>query len=39
MGAAIGVAARNCQVIVLTCTPERYSAVGNARVVRLPNGV
>ena len=36
MGAAIAVAGRDCQVIVLTCTPGRYAHVGNAKVVRLP---
>ena len=29
MGAAIAAAGRQCQVIVLTCTPGRYSHVGN----------
>ena len=36
MGAAIAFAGRQCQVIVLTCTPDRYAHVGNAQVVRLP---
>ena len=36
MGAAIAAAGRDCQVIVLTCTPGRYGHVGNATVVRLP---
>ena len=36
MGAAIAAAGRDCQVIVLTCTPGRYAHVGNAEVVRLP---
>ena len=36
MGAAIAFAGRQCQVIVLTCTPGRYAHVGNAEVVRLP---
>ena len=36
MGAAIAAAGRECQVIVLTCTPGRYAHVGNAEVVRLP---
>jgi hypothetical protein len=35
IGAAIAVAGRDCQVIVLTCTPGRYASVGNASVVRL----
>ena len=37
MGAAIAAAGRECQIIVLTCTPGRYSHVGNAKVVTLPN--
>lgn len=36
MGAAISMAAKHCQVIILTCTPGRYAHVGNASVVRLP---
>jgi len=35
MGATIGVAGRDCQVIVLTCSPDRYASVGGATVVRL----
>ena len=35
MGAAIAAAARQCQVIVLTCTPGRYANVGGARVISL----
>jgi len=35
MGAAFHVAARDCQVIVLTCVPERYRAIGSATVVSL----
>ena len=35
MGAAIAAAGEQCQVIVLTCTPGRYSHVGNAKVVPL----
>ena len=35
MGAAISAAGRDCQVIILTCTPGRYAHVGNAEVVRL----
>lgn len=38
MGAAIGVASRSCQVIVLTCTPGRYAGVGAATTVRLTPG-
>ena len=35
MGAAIAAAGKQCQVVVLTCTPGRYSHVGNAQVVSL----
>ena len=35
MGAAITAAGKQCQVIVLTCTPGRYSHVGSAEVVTL----
>ncbi|MSR46611.1 MAG: hypothetical protein EXS13_06055 [Planctomycetes bacterium] len=39
MGAALAQAGNHCQVIVLTCMPERYRHVGGARRVRLdPNG-
>ena len=33
MGAAIAVAGKQCQVVVLTCTPGRYSHVGSAQVI------
>jgi uncharacterized protein YhaN len=35
MGAAISSAAEDCQVIILTCVPDRYSSVGKARTVRI----
>lgn len=35
MGAVISSAGDNCQVIVLTCTPGRYSSVGKATVLRI----
>ena len=35
MGAAIAAAGNQCQVVILTCTPGRYSNVGNAQVVSL----
>lgn len=38
MAAAISVASRQCQVIVLTCTPGRFAGVGAATVVRLQPG-
>ena len=38
MGAAIAAAGRQCQVIILTCTPGRYAHIGNATTIRLPSG-
>ena len=35
LGAVLGVAAKEAQVIVLTCLPERYRHVGSAHVVHL----
>jgi hypothetical protein len=35
MGAVLSVAARDCQIIILTCVPDRYRRVGAARVVAL----
>jgi len=35
LGAALSVAGRQGQVIVLTCTPDRYRHVGSATVIRL----
>lgn len=35
LGAAFSVAGRDCQVIVLTCEPNRYREVGDAKVVKL----
>ncbi len=35
MGAVLAKAGRECQIVVLTCVPERYSNVGEATVVRL----
>ncbi|MDK1019831.1 MAG: AAA family ATPase [Actinomycetota bacterium] len=35
MGAAISTAAEDCQIIILTCVPDRYSAVGKASTVTL----
>lgn len=36
LGAALRVGARDAQVIILTCVPDRYRTVGDATVVRLP---
>ncbi|MFK8031924.1 MAG: hypothetical protein AB8G18_16960 [Gammaproteobacteria bacterium] len=33
MGAAIAAAGKSCQIIILTCVPERFTHVGNAEVV------
>ena len=35
MGAAISSAADNCQIIILTCVPDRYANVGIARTVTI----
>ena len=35
MGAAIASAGRDCQVILLSCSPGRYTHVGNAELVSL----
>ncbi len=35
LGAALGVAGNDCQVIVLTCEPGRYRGVGGAKVISL----
>ena len=35
MGAVLAKAGRECQIIILTCVPDRYSNVGEAIVVRL----
>lgn len=35
MGTAIAASSAGCQVIVLTCTPSRYTYVGDARVISL----
>ena len=35
MGAAIAAAGKQCQVVILTCSPGRYAHVGNAKVVAL----
>lgn len=35
LGAALGLAGRDCQVIVLTCEPGRYRGIGGAKVVSL----
>jgi len=35
MGAVLRVAGERCQVVVLTCSPQRYRHVGGARVIKL----
>ena len=37
MGATIAAAGKECQIIILTCTPGRYAHVGNAKVITLPD--
>lgn len=39
MGAVLSLASAACQVIVLTCYPERYRHVGGAKTVSLPQEV
>ena len=34
MGAVLDQAGKECQILILTCYPERYGAVGSAEVVR-----
>ncbi len=35
MGAVLAKAGKECQIIILTCVPDRYNNVGEATVVRL----
>ncbi len=35
MGAVLAVAARQCQIVIFTCVPERYAFIGEAAVVPL----
>ena len=35
MGAVLAKAGKECQIIILTCVPQRYSNVGEATVVHL----
>ena len=35
MGAVLAVAARECQIFIFTCVPERYAFIGEAAVVPL----
>ena len=39
MGAAIAAAGKDCQIIILTCTPGRFAHVGSAEVVRIAGTV
>lgn len=39
MGAAISAAGEQCQVIILTCTPGRYTRAGNATTIQLPTAI
>jgi hypothetical protein len=38
IGAVLALAGRKCQVVVLTCAPDRYRNVGSAHVVALGSG-
>jgi len=33
MGAVLAVAAKECQIVIFTCVPERYAFIGEAAVV------
>ena len=35
MGAVLAVAAKECQLVIFTCVPERYAFIGEAAVVPL----
>ena len=35
MGAVLGRVAESCQILILTCSPERFRSLGDVRVVRL----
>lgn len=35
MGAVLAKAAKDCQILIFTCVPERYSNIGNATIVSL----
>jgi hypothetical protein len=35
MGAIVAVAAKECQIVIFTCVPERYAFIGEAAVVPL----
>ncbi len=35
MGAVLAVAAKECQIIIFTCVPERYAFIGEAAVIPL----
>lgn len=39
LGAAFSAAARNCQVIILTCAPERYRGIGSAVIRKMERQV
>jgi hypothetical protein len=35
MGAVLAVAAKECQIVIFTCVPERYAFIGEAAVVAM----
>jgi len=35
MGAVLARAARECQIVIFTCLPDRYAAIGDATVVAI----
>lgn len=35
MGAVLAKAAKDCQIVIFTCVPDRYSSIGEAKVVQM----
>ncbi|MFH1579760.1 MAG: hypothetical protein ABIE25_06345 [Thermoplasmatota archaeon] len=35
MGAVLGLAGKECQIVILTCMPDRYQCVGGAKVIKI----
>ncbi len=38
MGAVLARAAKECQIVIFTCVPDRYTNIGNATIVSLQSG-
>jgi uncharacterized protein YhaN len=35
MGAVLALAGKECQIVILTCMPDRYQCVGGAKVIKI----